>query len=96
MTETDNRGEISWILDGKRLEKFPNSERSEVISPSMKILSGNDGYWIVTAIKRLIQIHYSSQYISMEMFNLLNVTVLVDRNGYYYRISSHISKRRKS
>ena len=53
MTETDNRGEISWILDGKRLEKFPNSERSEVISPSMKILSGNDGYWIVTANKAL-------------------------------------------
>jgi len=47
MTETDNRGEISWILDGERLEKFPNSERSEVIRPSMKILSENDGYWIV-------------------------------------------------
>ncbi len=53
MTETDNRGEISWILDGKRLEKFPNSERSEVIDPSMKILSENDGYWIVTANKAL-------------------------------------------
>ena len=53
MTETDNRGEISWILDGKRLEKFPNSERSEVISPSMKILSENDGYWIVKANKAL-------------------------------------------
>ena len=49
MTETDNRGKISWILDGERLEKFPNSERSEVNSPSMKILGGNDGYWIVTA-----------------------------------------------
>ena len=49
MTETDNRGKISWILDGERLEKFPNSERSEVNSPSMKILGENDGYWIVTA-----------------------------------------------
>ena len=39
MTETNKEGEISWILDGKRLEKFPNSERSEVVSPSMKILS---------------------------------------------------------
>tara|TARA_B100000287_G_scaffold65903_1_gene57464 strand:+ start:265 stop:990 length:726 start_codon:yes stop_codon:yes gene_type:complete len=53
MTETNKKGEISWILDGKRLEKFPNSERSEVISPSMKILSKNDGYWIVTANKAL-------------------------------------------
>ena len=53
MTETDNRGKISWILYGERLEKFPNSERSEVNSPSMKILGGNDGYWIVTAKKAL-------------------------------------------
>ncbi len=53
MTETDSRGEISWILSGKRLEKFPNSERSEVINPSMKILSKNDGYWIVTSEKAL-------------------------------------------
>ena len=53
MTETNKKGEISWTLDGKRLEKFPNSERSEVVSPSMKILSENDGYWIVTAKKAL-------------------------------------------
>jgi len=53
MTETDNRGKISWILYGERLEKFPNSERSEVNSPSMKILGENDGYWIVTANKAL-------------------------------------------
>ena len=76
MTETNKKGEISWILDGKRLEKFPNSERSEVVSPSMKILSENDGYWIVTAKKALIQIHCSNQYISMEMYNSLNMTVL--------------------
>lgn len=53
MTETDDKGEISWILKGKRLEKFPNSERSEVIDPSMKIFSLNKGYWIITAKKAL-------------------------------------------
>ena len=42
MTETDIKGKISWILYGERLEKFPNSERSEVNSPSMKILGEND------------------------------------------------------
>ena len=54
MTETNKKGEISWILDGKRLEKFPNSERSEVISPSMKILSENNGYWIVSTRSKII------------------------------------------
>ena len=39
MTETDSDGKISWILTGERLEKFPNSERSEVFMPQMQIKS---------------------------------------------------------
>ncbi len=53
MTETDEKGQVSWILEGKRLEKFPNSERSEVTGPSMRIFSVGHGYWIVTAKKAL-------------------------------------------
>ena len=33
--QTDGDGNIKWTLDGDRLEKFPNSDRSEVINPKM-------------------------------------------------------------
>ena len=49
MTETDSDGKISWILTGERLEKFPNSERSEVFMPQMQIKSSEKESWQVTA-----------------------------------------------
>ena len=32
MVETDSDGNISWTMEGDKLEKFPNSPRSEVIT----------------------------------------------------------------
>ena len=39
MNETNVDGVISWTLQGDKLEKFPNSLRSEVINPVMEINS---------------------------------------------------------
>ena len=47
MTETDINGNIAWKLKGDRLEKFPNSARSEVINPLMRIISSKDSFWII-------------------------------------------------
>ena len=49
MTETDVNGKIIWTLTGFKLEKFPNSLRSEVIKPHMNIKSSAESYWIVQA-----------------------------------------------
>ena len=49
MSETDINGEIIWVLKGKRLEKFPNSLRSEVMYPIMNIKSSENSYWIIEA-----------------------------------------------
>ena len=49
MQQTDNKGNIKWNLHGDRLEKYPNSERSEVINPHMIVNSTNDEKWNVTA-----------------------------------------------
>ena len=49
MTETDSNGNIKWILTGERLEKFPNSERSEVLMPRMQIKSSDSESWNITA-----------------------------------------------
>ena len=49
MTETDSKGKIKWILVGERLEKFPDSERSEVFMPKMKIKSSDTESWNITA-----------------------------------------------
>ena len=47
MSETDINGNIAWTLKGDRLEKFPNSARSEVINPLMHIISSKDSFWII-------------------------------------------------
>tara|TARA_B100000242_G_scaffold293576_1_gene272152 strand:- start:2743 stop:3465 length:723 start_codon:yes stop_codon:yes gene_type:complete len=49
MIETNENGERDWELDGKRLEKYPQSERSEVFSPSMRIFNEDNSYWEITA-----------------------------------------------
>jgi len=47
MSETDINGNIAWNLKGDRLEKFPNSQRSEVTNPLMRIFSSKDSFWII-------------------------------------------------
>ena len=47
MSETDINGNIAWTLRGDRLEKFPNSARSEVLNPLMHIISSKDSFWII-------------------------------------------------
>ena len=49
MSETDINGKLAWTLEGEKLEKFPNSLRSEVIRPIMNIKSSNDSFWIIKA-----------------------------------------------
>ena len=49
MMETNKYGVRDWKLDGKRLEKYPQSERSEVFSPFMKIFNQDKSYWAITA-----------------------------------------------
>ena len=49
MLETDINGQITWTLSGDRLEKFPNSLRSEVTMPVMNIKSSEKSFWIVQA-----------------------------------------------
>lgn len=47
MSETDINGNTAWTLKGDRLEKFPNSARSEVLNPLMHIISSKDSFWII-------------------------------------------------
>lgn len=49
MSETDVNGKLAWTLLGKKLEKFPNSLRSEVINPKMNIKSSENSFWIIEA-----------------------------------------------
>jgi LPS export ABC transporter protein LptC len=49
MSETDIYGQITWTLSGDKLEKFPNSLRSEVTMPIMNIRSSEKSFWIVRA-----------------------------------------------
>jgi LPS export ABC transporter protein LptC len=49
MVETNADGNISWTMQGDRLEKFPNSLRSEVINPIMNINSTETEKWIISA-----------------------------------------------
>ena len=49
MTETDVNGKLAWTLIGEKLEKFPNSMRSEVTNPNMNIKSSENSFWIVQA-----------------------------------------------
>lgn len=49
MSETDTHGNVAWVLQGKKLEKFPNSLRSEVTDPMMNIKSSENSYWIIEA-----------------------------------------------
>ena len=49
MVETNKHGIRDWELHGKRLEKYPQSERSEVFSPIMKIFNQDKSYWAITA-----------------------------------------------
>ena len=49
MNETNVDGVISWTLQGDKLEKFPNSLRSEVINPVMEINSTEDAKWVIKA-----------------------------------------------
>ena len=49
MVETNADGNISWTMQGDRLEKFPNSPRSEVINPIMNVNSTETEKWIISA-----------------------------------------------
>lgn len=49
MVETDPNGDISWTMKGDRLEKFPNSLRSEVINPIMNVHSTETEKWVIKA-----------------------------------------------
>ena len=49
MVETNEDGNTAWTLQGDRLEKFPNSLRSEVINPVMEINSTQNEKWIIKA-----------------------------------------------
>ena len=49
MVETNIHGNTAWTLLGDRLEKFPNSLRSEVMNPVMEINSIGDEKWIIKA-----------------------------------------------
>ena len=49
MIETNKEGHRGWELDGKRLEKYPQSKRSEVFSPSMRIFNQDLSFWTITA-----------------------------------------------
>jgi len=47
--QTGDDGNVKWTLNGDRLEKFPYSERSEVINPDMYVKSSDKTFWKVTA-----------------------------------------------
>ena len=49
MVETNADGNISWTMKGDRLEKFPNSPRSEVINPVMNVNSTETEKWVIRA-----------------------------------------------
>jgi LPS export ABC transporter protein LptC len=49
MVETNIDGNISWTMQGDRLEKFPKSPRSEVINPVININSTETEMWIIKA-----------------------------------------------
>ena len=49
IVETNGDGNISWTMQGDRLEKFPNSLRSEVINPIMNVNSTETEKWIISA-----------------------------------------------
>ena len=49
MVETNKDGVRDWELDGERLEKYPQSERSEVFAPNMRIFNEDESYWTITA-----------------------------------------------
>ena len=49
MVETTADGNISWTMEGDKLEKFPNSPRSEVINPIMNVNSTETEKWVINA-----------------------------------------------
>jgi LPS export ABC transporter protein LptC len=49
MVETNVDGNISWAMQGDRLEKFPNSPRSEVINPVINVNSTETEVWVIKA-----------------------------------------------
>ena len=49
MVETNADGNISWTMEGDKLEKFPNSPRSEVINPIMNVNSTETEKWVIRA-----------------------------------------------
>ena len=49
MVETNADGNVSWTMQGDRLDKFPNSPRSEVINPIMNVNSTETEMWIIKA-----------------------------------------------
>ena len=53
MEQTDSNGQVSWILVGEKLEKFPNNARSEIIQPRMKIHSAETESWNIRAAHAL-------------------------------------------
>ena len=49
MVKTNPGGNIDWTMWGDRLEKFPNSPRSEVINPVMRVNSTEVETWVIKA-----------------------------------------------
>ena len=52
MSETDINGQLAWTLSGDKLEKFPNSLRSEVTMPIMNIKDRDN----INIIRKLLNI----------------------------------------
>lgn len=49
MRQYDETGLLRYRLDGQRLERFPNDERTLINQPSMALLSAGDPAWHITA-----------------------------------------------
>ena len=73
MIETNADGKITWTMKGDRLEKFPNSPRSEVINPIVNINSTEIEIWIIKAKHALDP---------DSLFNSIHLTEDVEFNRY--------------
>ena len=73
MIETNADGKITWTMEGDRLEKFPNSLRSEVINPVVNINSTEIEIWIIKAKHALDP---------DSLFNSIHLTEDVEFNRY--------------
>ena len=82
MIETNADGKITWTMEGDRLEKFPNSLRSEVINPVVNINSTEIEIWIIKAKHALDP---------DSLFNSIHLTEDVEFNRYDENNNNEVS-----